>query len=83
MVNARITDMEVSRSWRHTGVLMEIKAHDSKDHIASHKYNVYSVCILFILVLHIRVGSIYKMIPLIIPTNVFPLSVHHQESSYL
>ena len=34
---------------------------------------------LIFLVLDIRDGSIYKMIPLLIPTNVFPLSVHHQE----
>ena len=63
---------------------MEIKAHDVKDHIASHKYNVHSLCFLIhAYILDIRDGSINKMIPLIIPTNVFPLSVHHQESSYL
>ena len=77
--------MEAPRRWCHTGArdgdhgaipvrTMEIMVHDVKDHIASHKYNVHSLCFLiYACILDIRDFSINKMIPLLVPTNMFPL----------
>ena len=44
---------------------------------------IHYVFLIHAYILDIRDGSINKMIPQLIPTNVFPLSVHRQESSYL
>ena len=77
--------MEAPRRLRHTG------AHDG-DHGARREgpyrvtQNIMFIHYVFLIhayILDIRDGSINKMIPQLIPTNVSPLNVHHQESSPL